>query len=150
MLIRVSLDRYLERHNLSAYRLANELKGRVAQGSVYAMTRSKTVKRIDLETLTGVMQALERITGETVTLNDLLEVIEEPEPDPEQAWLDASASDLAANLAELEKDIPPEELKAWNEAFEKQAAPVVYDTKRRVWLSGNAATKHSNRKVVTR
>ena len=91
MLIRVSLDRYLERHNLSAYRLANELKGRVAQGSVYAMTRSKTVKRIDLETLTGILQALERITGEAVTPNDLLEVIQEPESDPMLLEGDASS-----------------------------------------------------------
>ena len=80
MQIRVSLDRYLERHNLSAYRLANELKGRVAQGSVYAMTRSKTVKRVDLETLSGVLEALERITGEPITPNDLLEIIQEPIP----------------------------------------------------------------------
>ena len=80
MQIRVSLDRYLERHNLSAYRLANELKGRVAQGSVYAMTRSKTVKRVDLKTLSGVLEALERITGEPVTPNDLLEIVEESTP----------------------------------------------------------------------
>ena len=121
MLIRVSLDRYLERHNLSAYRLANELKGRVAQGSVYAMTRSKTVKRIDLETLTGVMQALERITGEPVTPNDLLEVIQEPEPDPEQAWLDSSAADLKAALEEIEANENPDDVAAWVNAFEAVA-----------------------------
>lgn len=121
MLIRVSLDRYLERHNLSAYRLANELKGRVAQGSVYAMTRSKTVKRIDLETLSGVLQALERITGEPVTPNDLLEVIEEPEPDPEQAWLDSSTADLKAALEEIETNENPDDVTAWVNAFETVA-----------------------------
>ena len=121
MLIRVSLDRYLERHNLSAYRLANELKGRVAQGSVYAMTRSKRVKRIDLETLSGVLQALERITGEPVTPNDLLEVLREPEPDPEQAWLDSSAADLKAALDELESDENPTDVTEWLGAFEAVA-----------------------------
>lgn len=121
MLIRVSLDRYLERHNLSAYKLANELKGRVAQGSVYAMTRSKTVKRIDLETLTGVMQALERMTGEPVTPNDLLEVVQEPEPDPEQAWLDSSAADLKAALEEIEANENPDDVNAWVNAFEAVA-----------------------------
>jgi DNA-binding Xre family transcriptional regulator len=121
MLIRVSLDRYLERHNLSAYKLANELKGRVAQGSVYAMTRSKTVKRIDLETLTGVMQALERMTGEPVTPNDLLEVVQEPEPDPEQAWLDSSAADLKATLEEIEANENPNDVTAWVNAFEAVA-----------------------------
>jgi DNA-binding Xre family transcriptional regulator len=121
MLIRVSLDRYLERHNLSAYRLANELKGRVAQGSVYAMTRSKTVKRIDLETLSGVLQALERITGEPVTPNDLLEVVQESEPDPEQAWLDSSAADLKAALEEIEANENPNDVTAWVNAFEAVA-----------------------------
>ena len=121
MLIRVSLDRYLERHNLSAYRLANELKGRVAQGSVYAMTRSKTVKRIDLETLSGVLQALERITGEPVTPNDLLEVLQEPEPDPEQAWLDSSAADLKAALDDLESGENPTDVTEWLGAFEAVA-----------------------------
>lgn len=121
MLIRVSLDRYLERHNLSAYRLANELKGRVAQGSVYAMTRSKTVKRIDLETLSGVLQALERITSEPVTPNDLLEVLQEPEPDPEQAWLDSSAADLKAALDDLESGENPTDVTEWLGAFEAVA-----------------------------
>jgi transcriptional regulator with XRE-family HTH domain len=145
--IQWKLRQYLETHGLSAYALAKVAGGR--ETTIYRLAREgQEPDRVDLPTLARVIGALRKLTGETVTPNDLLEVIEEI-PDQEQAWLDSSAADLAADLAELEKDIPPEELKAWNEAFEKQAEPVVYDTKRRVWLSGNAATKHANRKVVT-
>jgi DNA-binding Xre family transcriptional regulator len=74
MNVRVSLDRYLRTKNVSAYRLAQETAGRVARGSVFALARGERVKRVDLETLGEVMDALERITGHPVTPNDLLEV----------------------------------------------------------------------------
>jgi DNA-binding Xre family transcriptional regulator len=98
MNVRVSLDRYLSQNNLTAYRLSKEVAGKAAQGSVYALARGEKVKRVDLETLSQVMQALTRLTGQPVTPNDLLEVIEEPleEMDAEtKAWLDA---DLAPPL----------------------------------------------------
>jgi hypothetical protein len=149
MNVRVSLDRYLKMKNLTAYRLAQETAGAVARGSIFALARGEKVKRVDLETLSEVMVALNRITGEAVTPNDLFEVIEDKDLDQDQAWLDASAADLAAHLADLEKDVPPEELNAWQGSF-NQAAPAVYDTKRRVWLSGDAATKYANRKAPAR
>jgi DNA-binding Xre family transcriptional regulator len=147
MNVRVSLDRYLKTKNLTAYRLAQETAGAVARGSIFAMARGAKVKRVDLETLSEIMQALHRITGETVTPNDLFEVIEEADPDLEQALLDASAAELAAHLADLEKDIPPEELNAWHSKFHAQATPIVFDTKRRVWLEGDAAARYSDQKA---
>lgn len=77
-MLRVSLDRFLARHNLTTYRLMKETEGRVARGSVYALARGGEVKRVDLETLGEVMSALSRLTGETVTPNDLLEVVRPP------------------------------------------------------------------------
>ena len=129
MNVRVSLDRYLSQNNLTAYRLSKEVAGKAAQGSVYALARGEKVKRVDLETLSQVMQALTRLTGQPVTPNDLLEVIEEPleEMDSEtKAWLDGAAYEMAASLAEIEKDIPPDEQKAWLEANQKAAKPVKY------------------------
>ena len=67
--IRVKFDAYL---GLSAYRVAQAAKGRVAQGSVYALARGDA-KRLDLNTLAAVMGALEELTGERVTFDDLLE-----------------------------------------------------------------------------
>jgi hypothetical protein len=147
------LKNVLENSGVSVYALARAMGNQTHAVKLYRITSpnpDKRPRRIDFDTLEQIIPALSNLTGGTVTPNDLLEVIEETNLDPDQAWLDASAADLAAHLADLEKDVPPEELKAWNKAFEKQAAPVVYDTKRRVWLSGDAASKYSNRKVVTR
>lgn len=84
MTVRVSLDRYLKHHNITAYRLAQEARGRVAQGSVYALARGANVKRVDLETLGGVIEALERLIGERVDVADLLEREDAPlAPEPE-------------------------------------------------------------------
>lgn len=120
-MLRVSLDRFLERHNLTAYRLVKATQGRVARGSVYALARGKDVKRVDLDTLNEVMNALERLTGQSVTPNDLLEVVEAPQEDDTAALLEAGAVDLGAQLAELEKDTPKEELDAWLASFEARA-----------------------------
>lgn len=84
-MVRVSLDRYLERHNISAYRLAKETAGRVARGSVFALARGEKVKRVDLETFAEVLTALERITGRAVGVADLLEVVPDLEPDTTEA-----------------------------------------------------------------
>ena len=75
-MIRVSLDAFLKRHNLTPYRLTQETRGRVARGSIYALTHGDEVKRVDLATLSEVMRALTRLTGQAVTPNDLLEVRE--------------------------------------------------------------------------
>ena len=81
---RVSLDHFLERNNLTTYKLTKEVVGKASQGSVYARSRGNKVKRVNLGALT-------RLTGQTVTPNGLLEVIETPAPletaDSEtQAW----------------------------------------------------------------
>ena len=79
MNVRVTLKEYLKHRNLSAYRLAQATTGRVAERTVYALARPG-VKRIDLETLGVVIEALEELTGEPVTPNDLLEVTQTPTP----------------------------------------------------------------------
>ena len=77
MTLRLNLKRYLDRHGVTPYRLVQE--SRLAARTIYDMAR-KPAQRIDLDTLNRVMQSLERITGESVTPNDLLEVIEETKP----------------------------------------------------------------------
>lgn len=73
--IRVRLDNYLGSHDLTAYKLARATKGRAAQGSIYALARGD-LKRLDLNTLAAVIDALEQLTGERVTFDDLLERVE--------------------------------------------------------------------------
>ena len=127
MTVRVSLDRFLERNNLTAYKLTKEVGGKASQGSVYALSRGNKVKRVDLETLSEVMGALSRLTGQPVTPNDLLEIIETPtEMDSDtKTWLDASAADA------LEQDQAPEAVAAWLEAFHKAGTPVKFNQRTR-------------------
>lgn len=61
---------YLDRHNLSAYRLMKE--SGLAQGTVYRLVRGET-NTLNAETLDRVMTALRRLTGENVQIGDLLE-----------------------------------------------------------------------------
>jgi hypothetical protein len=51
-----------------------------------------------------------------------------------RSLLEASLTDLAAYLDDLEKDIPLEVLQAWHETFAANSKPVRYDPKTRVWL----------------
>lgn len=82
--IRIRLDNYLDNHDLTPYRLAQVTKGRAAQGSIYALARGD-LKRLDLNTLAAVIDALEQLTGERVTFDDLLERVE-----PSQVTLTAA------------------------------------------------------------
>ncbi|GGL18510.1 hypothetical protein [Deinococcus radiotolerans] len=77
-MIRFSLDHYLRDHGLTAYRLVKETEGKVARGSIFAMARGDSVKRIDLENLNHVVAALSALTGEKVSVADLF--TGEPEP----------------------------------------------------------------------
>ncbi len=70
MTLRFNLGKYLEQHNISAYRVVQVSK--LAPNTVYALAR-KPSKRIDLDTVSAVLAGLETITGENVQLGDLIE-----------------------------------------------------------------------------
>jgi hypothetical protein len=73
MTIRLNLNKFLETHAISAYRVVKETTGKLAANTVYDLAK-RPAQRIDLETVGQVVTALERITGETITINDLLEI----------------------------------------------------------------------------
>jgi hypothetical protein len=95
MTIRLNLNRFLERHAISTYRVVKETTGKLAPNTVYDLAR-RPAQRIDLQTVGQVVNALERITGETVTINDLLEIT----PDEPVETLEISSPDLP-DLARL-------------------------------------------------
>ncbi len=64
------LPEFLNKHNITVYKLAKETT--IARNTLYNLT-NKTPIRIDLETLNALIPALERMTGQRVELNDLLE-----------------------------------------------------------------------------
>ncbi|BDP43159.1 hypothetical protein DAETH_31280 [Deinococcus aetherius] len=72
MTLRLNLGRYLQEHDISAYRLVQEVKGRVAPNTVYSLAR-KPAQRIDLDTVAKILQALERVRGQKVEITEMLE-----------------------------------------------------------------------------
>ncbi|MEX2534932.1 MAG: hypothetical protein WD273_04950 [Trueperaceae bacterium] len=74
MRLRVKLGDYLSRHDISAYRLVREADSQLAKNTVYSYARGG-VKRVDLEVLGVIMEKLESITGEPVSIDDLLEKV---------------------------------------------------------------------------
>ena len=70
--MKLRVREYLETHGKSAYALWKA--SGLPRNTVYALSQGKAV-RLDLETLGKVLYGLERLTGRTVTPNDLLEVI---------------------------------------------------------------------------
>lgn len=73
-MLRLNLGAYLKRHKLTPYRLVKE--SGLAQATVYNMARTPA-QRVDLDTVGTLLTALRRMTGEPVTVNDLLEESEE-------------------------------------------------------------------------
>lgn len=69
-MLRLNLGGYLKRRNLTPYRLVKE--SGLAQATVYNMARTPA-QRVDLDTVGALLTALRRITGENVTMDDLLE-----------------------------------------------------------------------------
>ncbi len=76
MELRLNLGAYLTRQNITAYRLAQAAKGKVARNTVYDLAR-RPAQRIDLTTVGRVIKVLESITGEPVRLDDLIEGVEQ-------------------------------------------------------------------------
>lgn len=64
------LREYLDAHKVSAYALTKTAD--LAPNTVYALARGDQ-GRLDLVVLDKVISALEQLTGQTVTFNDLLE-----------------------------------------------------------------------------
>lgn len=92
MKTRLNLGSYLSHHSVTPYRLAQQLKGRIAQNTVYNLARTPQ-QRIDLDTVSDVLSGLSELTGQPVTLTDLLEVVADPIPSSVQAPLEQPIQD---------------------------------------------------------
>ena len=75
--IRVRLGEYLERHGLTAYRLAKAMQeinqGKPSASAVYAIVEGKNTP--SLETVNVALNALSKLLGHPVQLTDLLEYV---------------------------------------------------------------------------
>ena len=114
------LKPYLEQNAITPHKLA--LEAGISPPNLYTLIRGEGAKNVSRETLAKLIGALTRLTGQPVTPNDLLEVIEEPiEPDHEDAWLTASATDLKAMLEDVERNEKPQDVAKWSNAFTQAA-----------------------------
>lgn len=77
--MRFHLGSYLKEHGITAYRLAQEVGGKVAPNTVYSLAR-RPAQRIDLDTVSELLQALERVRGTKVSLTDLIQDVEPAAP----------------------------------------------------------------------
>jgi hypothetical protein len=84
----------------------------------------------------GAMNKLEMLTKEATELDETqltqaLDFVRQLKLDEEsEAWQDLGLADQAARLAELEADIPKEEVEAWLQAFREVGKPVRWDPER--------------------
>ena len=107
-MLQLNLSSFLERHAISAYRVVKETSGQLAPNTVYDLAR-KPARRIDLRTVGEVLNALERITGTPVTINDLLERVPEVESTDDIAPLEVlDLTDLIAASAKTVKLSKPQ------------------------------------------
>lgn len=81
MTLRLNLGQYLRNHDITAYRLVQEVQGKVAPNTVYALAR-KPAQRIDLDTVAKILQALGRLTGDRVGITEMLEEVQDTPPTP--------------------------------------------------------------------
>jgi hypothetical protein len=95
-------DQYLKAHNLTAYAVQKQLGGSSSTLAYEWAKLNAPPQRLHTEALTKVLDALHALTGEPVTVADLLEYQQPPAPtlaqslDSEsQAWLEADLGRLA-------------------------------------------------------
>ena len=73
-IIRWKLHEYLDKHSLTAYRLATTLDSHTRAPTIYRLAREDVeLSRIDFSVLATVIDGLRELTGEDVDLTDLLE-----------------------------------------------------------------------------
>ena len=68
---RLTVREFLKSRGVTAYQVAAHTKGHLSRNAVYALARNQA-DRLDLRTLEKFALALEQLTGQPVTLDDLL------------------------------------------------------------------------------
>ncbi len=79
-----NLGKYLQEHGLTAYALVKEVEGKVPASTVYGLAR-KPAQRIDLPTVYTLLDALERLQGEKVDIEEVVERLGQAEATPKRS-----------------------------------------------------------------
>jgi|GEM_PF-6618007 len=67
----MTLDKLLEKHDLTVYRLAQRTKGRLSRTQIYNLV-NKELSRIEFETLDVLITETRKLTGAPITIQDIL------------------------------------------------------------------------------
>ena len=113
-MLRFHLKPFLERHHISAYQLARATRGKLSEATVYSLSRAPQ-RRIDLESVKTVIEALEKLSGEKLTLLEFLDELPEQVPalNPKLAQILKHAKPAGAgHLRRNASPGTPEELEA--------------------------------------
>jgi len=70
------LRAYLRAHGITPYKLAKALP-EVRQATIYRLAAEDAPQSVSFDVLSQVIAGLRRVTGEEVTPNDLIEIVEE-------------------------------------------------------------------------
>jgi hypothetical protein len=90
-MIEVRLKKVLDQHQISAYRLGQEVEGLNPKTvQMYA----SGLRQPSLNGLGKILDALQRLTNGTVNVSDLLEYVPEPLDQETKAWLESDLSRL--------------------------------------------------------
>jgi hypothetical protein len=115
------LREYLDAHKLTA--LTVEQEAGLGQHSIYRLLKAGGPALVNRKTLSGLISALRTLTGLPVSVADLLEYQEPPQPMP---MLPVDGATLLANqLDQLEANWP--ERDAWLQGMAENAEPFSYD-----------------------
>lgn len=95
MSVTLNLHDFLQAHGITAYRLEKELEGRLNRNSIYALAKSGSVRRIDLDSLDKVLGVLSAILGRSVGLDELFDV----QPNPHELRKSASGFQYTGDSA---------------------------------------------------
>ena len=82
--MQMNLGAFLEQRGISAYRLVKATEGQLAAATVYGLA-SKPVQRIDLATVSTMLEALSDLIGTEVAIQDVLEPVSATETQRRQA-----------------------------------------------------------------
>lgn len=115
MSVQWKLKNFLDARGITVYKAAKQTEGKLSRNAWYNLADEPSA--VSFDTLSVVMSALEQLTGEDVTVADLITYEVKPE-DPKAAEGDA----LWLNNALT----PPQEPFSWGAAGEPEGAPVEF------------------------
>ena len=116
---------YIEQNAITPHKLA--LEAGISPPNLYTLIRGEGARNVSRTTLAKLIGALTRLTGQPVTPNDLLEVIETPEQSATNPDSDVQTNpqDAGHVLRAAESSVSSLALNTWLEATRNAVKPLM-------------------------